>query len=134
MTERKPIGDTWESWVDRQVREATERGAFDDLAGAGKPIQGLDEPYNSNWWLQRFLQREGLSILPDTLQLGRFVEDEKKRINKLHAETTVRRELDSLNATIREQLAQATSGPSSRTTTVDVERFVAAWRANREEP
>jgi hypothetical protein len=38
MTERKPPGMSFESWVDKQIREATERGEFDGLPGAGKPI------------------------------------------------------------------------------------------------
>ena len=38
MSERKPRGVSFESWVERQVREARERGAFDDLPGAGKPL------------------------------------------------------------------------------------------------
>ena len=29
MTERTPPGDGWESWIDRQIRRATERGEFD---------------------------------------------------------------------------------------------------------
>lgn len=31
----------FESWIDRQIREAQERGEFDDLPGAGEPIKGL---------------------------------------------------------------------------------------------
>jgi hypothetical protein len=38
MTERKPAGVTFESWVERQVREARERGSFDDLPGTGRPL------------------------------------------------------------------------------------------------
>ncbi len=33
MTERKPPGVTWESWVEEQIRKAQEQGAFDDLRG-----------------------------------------------------------------------------------------------------
>ena len=33
MTERKPPGVSWESWIDRQIREAEERGAFADPRG-----------------------------------------------------------------------------------------------------
>ena len=29
----------YESWIDRQIREAIERGAFDDLPSAGKPLR-----------------------------------------------------------------------------------------------
>ena len=43
MTERKPPGVSWESWIDRQIREAEERGAFADLPGAGMRIPDLDK-------------------------------------------------------------------------------------------
>ena len=32
----------YESWVERQIREATERGEFDNLPGQGEPIKGLN--------------------------------------------------------------------------------------------
>ncbi|GAT83553.1 molecular chaperone DnaJ [Streptomyces sp. F-3] len=38
MTERKPPGIPFESWVDRQIREAQQRGEFDRLPGAGRPL------------------------------------------------------------------------------------------------
>ena len=39
MTERKPPGTSWETWIDAQIRVAREQGAFDNLPGAGKPIR-----------------------------------------------------------------------------------------------
>lgn len=35
----------WESWIDQQIREAQERGAFDDLPGKGKPLDLTPNPY-----------------------------------------------------------------------------------------
>ena len=58
MTERKPREMTFASWVDRQVSEAEERGAFDDLPGAGKPISRRG---GAEAWLQDYLRREGVS-------------------------------------------------------------------------
>ena len=31
MTQRKPPGTSWESWIDAQIRVAQEQGAFDNL-------------------------------------------------------------------------------------------------------
>jgi Domain of unknown function (DUF1992) len=53
VTRRKPPGASWESWIDRQVREAEERGEFDDLPGAGRPIPGLDKPFDELWEANR---------------------------------------------------------------------------------
>ena len=75
MTQRKPHAMQFETFVDRQIREAQEAGAFDDLPGAGKPIPNHgDDP---NWWLRSYLDREGLSgeaLLPESLQLRREFE------------------------------------------------------------
>ena len=76
MTERKPPGVSFESWVDRQIREAQERGAFDDLPGAGKPLPGHQEPYDENWWLKRKISSEDLSLLPPSLALRKEAEEE----------------------------------------------------------
>jgi DnaJ family protein C protein 28 len=35
----------WESWIDQQVREAQERGAFDNLPGKGKRLDLAPNPY-----------------------------------------------------------------------------------------
>src|SRR5512143_1347989 len=35
---RKKPGDTWENHVEQQIREAMERGDFDNLKGQGKPL------------------------------------------------------------------------------------------------
>jgi hypothetical protein len=36
MTERKPPGVSFESWVEKQIREAADRGEFDNLPGASR--------------------------------------------------------------------------------------------------
>src|SRR2546421_291580 len=68
MTERKPREMTFASWVDQQVSEAAERGAFDNLPGAGKPISRRG---GTDAWLQDYLRREGGSaaeLLPTPLR------------------------------------------------------------------
>jgi len=37
--------DSWESAIDRQIREAEERGAFDNLPGKGRPLDLRPNPY-----------------------------------------------------------------------------------------
>ena len=55
MTARKPPGVGWESWIDKQIREAEERGEFEDLPGAGQPIPDLDKPFDELWWVKNKL-------------------------------------------------------------------------------
>src|SRR4051812_40009609 len=39
--------DKWEPLIDRMIRESMERGEFDDLAGAGKPIDLTENPFEA---------------------------------------------------------------------------------------
>ena len=50
-----------------------ERGEFDNLPGAGKPIPGLDAD-DELWWVKQHLRRENLGYLPPTLALRKEVE------------------------------------------------------------
>ena len=52
MTQRKPPGTSWESWIDSQIRVAQEQGAFDNLPGAGKPLPNIDQDYDPMWWVK----------------------------------------------------------------------------------
>ena len=128
MAERKPASESWDSWIDRAIRDAEERGEFDDLPGAGRPIPDLGREYDEAWWVKSLLRREELSILPDTLQLQLFAERGRERIMRMRTEDEVRRALAELNEEIAARLRTAVTGPASRTTLVDVERFVARWR------
>lgn len=45
MSERKRPPKDWEGAVDKTIREALERGDFDNLAGRGKPLDLSDNPF-----------------------------------------------------------------------------------------
>jgi Domain of unknown function (DUF1992) len=129
MTERKPPGMRWESWVDRQVREAQERGDFDNLSGAGKPIPGIDRPYDEMWWVKQKLASEGVSFLPPALALRKEVDGVLARVMHERSEEAVRVALDDLNARIRHVNRTTISGPSTSISPLDVDRIVSKWRA-----
>jgi hypothetical protein len=42
---RRQFGATWESVTERLIREAQERGEFDDLPGHGRPLPHDENPY-----------------------------------------------------------------------------------------
>ena len=79
MTERKPPGTSWESWIEAQIRVAQEQGAFDNLPGAGKPLPNMDQEYDPMWWVKQLAEREQLSLLPPSLELARKVETRARR-------------------------------------------------------
>jgi hypothetical protein len=72
MTERKPPDMSFRSWIDQQINEAAERGAFADLPGAGKPLPSKGDEDAAEAWLREYVRREGVSteeFLPVPLKL-----------------------------------------------------------------
>jgi hypothetical protein len=131
MADRKPQGETFESFVDRKIREAMEEGAFKDLPGKGKPIPDLDKPLDEMWWLKAYLKREGLSVLPESLTLRRDVEVELEQASGEKSETRLRKKLLALNARIARHNRTNLAGPATTMGTIDVEKFILYWRSRR---
>ncbi|MGA9872751.1 MAG: DUF1992 domain-containing protein [Rhodococcus sp. (in: high G+C Gram-positive bacteria)] len=133
MTERKKPGVTFESFVDKQIREAQERGAFENLEGAGKPIPKADTPDDDLWWVKGFLARENLStdaLLPQALQLRKEIERLPATLGELRLEDSVRDALADLNARIVGWI-RAPSPPLLPLSPVDVDEWVRQWKIGR---
>ncbi|MET7460869.1 DUF1992 domain-containing protein [Nonomuraea sp. NPDC005501] len=131
MSDRKPYGVNFESWIDRQIREAEERGEFDDLPGKGKPLPDLDKPHDDMWWIKQKLRSEGLSMpLPPTLALRKDAEEALAEARAARSEREARQIVEEINARIREAIRTGLSGPPLNLLPFDVERVVAEWRAS----
>jgi hypothetical protein len=128
MTEKKPPGKRWDSWIEEHIDRAHEEGRFDNLEGAGKPLPGLTEGYDPDWWAKKLVQREGVSILPPALEVLRRVEVEMSQILALRAEPEVRARVAALNAEIVKLNATATEGPPTRLAPLDVDAVIEQWR------
>jgi hypothetical protein len=136
MSERKPPGVTFESWVDRQIRTSQERGDFENLSGAGKPLPGAGQPVEEDWWIKEYIHREGISgdaLLPPPLRLRKEIERLSDTIAELPTERAVRDAARELNRRITEHL-RAPVGPQVAIAPVDVEALVERWRADRPQP
>ena len=134
MTERKPPGLGWESWIDRQIRQAAQRGEFDDLPGTGKPLPDLDKPHDENWWVKRKLRSEGLSYLPPSLALRKDVLEARAAALNAKSETDVRRIIEDINELIREANRKGIREPSIMLVPYNVDRIVDEWRRQRPDP
>ena len=99
-----------------------ERGEFDDLPGAGKPIPGRGEPYAPNWWVKSFVERER----SDDERRARYGQIEARlgSVWVLASEASVRRVVERLNA----EIAEIDAG-SCRFQAFDVEDVVASWKS-----
>lgn len=131
MTERKPPGLPWERWIDRQVRRAEERGEFDDLPGAGRPLPDLDKPFDELWWVKNKLRREGLSYMPQSIALRKEAHDALEAASSASSEEQVRTIVTQINDKIRAANRTGIRGPSLMLVPYDVERAVREWRRRR---
>ncbi|MGA4842282.1 DUF1992 domain-containing protein [Streptomyces sp. G45] len=132
MTERKPPGVDFESWVERQIREAEERGDFAALPGRGRPLPDDDRaPYDELWWVKRKLTREGVSVpslTSPTLALRKEAEDVLAAAPDAPSERAARDLVTALNDKMREALRRPPPGPPLGLTPYDVEEVARAWR------
>ncbi|MDQ1045127.1 DUF1992 domain-containing protein [Streptomyces sp. V4I2] len=132
MTERKPPGVPFESWVDKQIHDAERRGEFDQLPGAGKPLPEItDTSYDELWWIKRKMAREGLAVLPPTLALRKEAEDALAAAYAAPSERIVRKILTDVNVRISEMMFKPPPGPPLGMKPYDVEDVVRQWRERR---
>ncbi|MFD9081389.1 DUF1992 domain-containing protein [Streptomyces erythrochromogenes] len=131
MTERKPPGVDFESFVDRQIRQATARGDFKELPGFGKPMASLDAPYDELWWIRGKMHREGFAALPPALALRKEAEDAREAAAAARTEREARALLTEVNEKIRAALRMPPPGPPLNLKEFDVEAELQARREDR---
>jgi hypothetical protein len=119
-------------YVDLQIKQAMERGDFDDLPGAGKPIKNLGTQHDPNWWVKQLIEREKITgVLPPALQLRKDDAELDARLDRHTAESEVRRELEEFNARVMKARYTPVDGPPLVTMPRDIEAEVDAWRERR---
>lgn len=69
---------TWESWVDEAIRDARERGDFNDLPGAGRPLQIERNPFAGD-------REVGFHVLKNADLLPRWMELDRELARSLAA-------------------------------------------------
>ena len=130
---RKPIAETWESFTERQIREAQQAGEFDALEGEGRPLQDLDEPHDEFWWVKRKLRREQLSFVPDAIAIRREAEIVLGGLREVATEAKARAVLVELNARIARTNAATVAEPPTSLAPLDLEEALRRyWRKARE--
>lgn len=128
---------TYESWVERTIREATERGEFSGLKGAGRPLD-LGAPDDPDWWVKRYLEREGLdasATLPPVMQLRAEAASYPQALLEVPDEESVREILRDYNLRMIQERRRPVVGRAMPVTAprIDVDDMVRQWRALRAE-
>jgi hypothetical protein len=135
MTERKPPGMSFETWVDSQISRSIDRGEFEHLPGAGKPLQGLEREETAYDWALAKARREGVdtaAMLPPGLALRRERDELPARAERLTSEEEVRALAEDYNARVaafwrRPQESRWSPVPGL----ADVDSLVTWWSRNR---
>ena len=138
MTDRKPPGMSFQTWVDHQISQSIARGEFEHLAGAGKPLRGLEREETAYDWAVAKARREGVdtaAMLPPGLALRRERDQLPARAAQLRSEAQVRDLAEDYNARVaafwrRPQESRWAAVPGM----ADVDALVAGWRESRPPP
>jgi hypothetical protein len=127
--------------VDRAIREAQERGEFDNLPGAGKPLRGLGNPEveDPDWWIRGLARREQLDLtgaMSPAVALRKEADTFPESLLDLRSEDSVRAVLEDFNRRVRTDRLRPAVGPLPPliARTVDVEDLVRQWHAGRSTP
>lgn len=118
-------------WVDLQVQQSIQRGEFDNLPGAGKPIKNLDRDPDPDWWVKQLVEREQIVVLPRSVQLRK---DDAELDGLLDTQTTeegARRIVEEFNERVIAARYGAPEGPPLITMPRDVDATLDAWRERR---
>jgi len=81
MPQRTPR--QWENAVDKQIREAEERGEFDNLPGRGQPLHLED--WDAEWGIAYHVLKQAGETLP-WIALGRDIEAAQTRLRGMLAQ------------------------------------------------
>lgn len=115
------------------VDRAMARGDFDNLALAGKPIPGLGEGHDPDWWVKGLIQRENITGLgPRAILLRKEDAELDERLDRQYTEQQVREILEDFNYRVIDARRQLLGGPPVITKLRDIEAEVERWRDRRD--
>lgn len=118
--------------VEYLIRDAMAQGKFDNLKYSGKPIPGLGEAYDPDWWVKGLIQRENISGLgPKAILLRTEDAELDARLDTQFTEKQVRDILKDFNARVIDARRQLQGGPPVVTKTRDIDVEVARWHQRR---
>jgi Domain of unknown function (DUF1992) len=120
------------TWIDQQIADAERRGVFDDLPGAGKPLNL--KPAGGDYgdaWVRDYARREGVQpeeFLPTPLRLRREIERLTEAVGGFRSEAEIREVAGEINRRIVEW-RRIPVGPPIHVRLVNADDLVARWRA-----
>lgn len=105
-----------ENAIEKQIREAIERGDFDRLPGTGKPLDLSENPYTPADWRLAFKLLQDAGMVPDWIELDKEIRRERLALDawikqQAQRQHTQRERMGTLSANklieARERLSEA---------------------------
>jgi Domain of unknown function (DUF1992) len=135
VTDRKPRGTSFPTWIDQQIADAEQRGVFDELPGKGKPLNL--KPTGGDYgdaWVRDYARREGVQpdeFLPTPLRLRREIERLTEEVGEFRSEAEIREVASDINRRIVEW-RRIPVGPPIHVRLVNADDLVKRWRAAKQ--
>ena len=131
MTQRKPEGMSFQTWVDEQIRRARDEGAFENLSGAGKPLPRRDREKSSYEWALEWARREEADVaamMPTGLVLRKEREGLPALVARQPTEELARAVVEAHNERVDRYYRRPVEGPWIPVGMADVDVELTRWR------
>src|SRR5215471_19077933 len=120
--------DAWESLVDKKIREAMEAGEFDNLSGAGEPIDLSENPFADPDWRQAHRLMRSAGFAPSWIEERKDIDAslEAARITLARNSTILRNARNTIHEpAARQRWQQAKS--TFQVKIAELNRRIDAW-------
>jgi hypothetical protein len=134
MTERKPRGMSFETWVDSQITRAQAQGAFEGLPGYGRPLPRRDREKTAFDWALEWARRENGGVegmLPPGMALRKEREDLPGVVGRQPSEAAARALVEDFNARVEAFWRRPQLNPDVVPGLADLDALLAYWYATR---
>ncbi len=120
--------------VERRIVEAMQRGEFDNLPGAGKPLH-IESPPPKNedlWWALKIMRQA--EVVPDEIRYRKRIDELRREVAAADSEQKALAAVRALNDQIRKLNRMGTNVIPTTLTTFDEANLLAQWRRGRRTP
>lgn len=119
--------------ADRKIEEAIRQGKFDNLPGAGQPIdldpEPADEDVRLMWWALRILRQN--EIIPDEVRYRKAIDSLRQRVSMTRSENELKSLVAQGNELIHKLNTMGTNAIESRVAPIDLHAELAALSARK---
>ena len=122
--------------ADKRIEDAMREGKFDNLAGAGKPLDlepmPADENARMTWWMIRILK--GANFTPEEVTLRRKIENLKGELARATSYPRVEALVKTINELVRQLNTLGTNAINIAVSGVSLEDELEKLRERRSQP